>query len=90
MPKGPKGQRPPSIDSSIELFLAKPPRQRLNASEKRARKAAAVQLFVKEYARPAHPNFDPNDRSYDREVEKMIRHMKATDLYELLRDGEDD
>jgi len=55
---------------------------------KRDRKQISNRLaaFVKKYARKAYPGHDPNDRTYDREVEKLIRKMKPEDLDRLLRD----
>lgn len=64
--------------------------RKLNAAEKRAKKAAALQLFVKQYARKGMPGIDPNDRSYDRDIEQMARRLSPEELDALLRDGEDD
>ena len=64
--------------------------RKLNIAEKRARKAAALQLFIKQYARKGMPGIDPNDRSYDREIEQMARRLPPKELDALLRDGEDD
>lgn len=66
-----------------------PAKRRLNRVEKRALKATQLQLFAKQYARKAQPNFDPNDRRYDREVEAEIKRMNPDLLDELLRDGEE-
>lgn len=65
-------------------------KRKLSSAEKRARKAAALQLFVKQYARKSMPGFDPNDRSYNREVEQMARRMPPNELDRLLRDGDDE
>ncbi|BCK75100.1 hypothetical protein EMQ_0706 [Acetobacter aceti NBRC 14818] len=32
---------------------------------------------------------EPNDRRYDRDLERKVKSMKAVDLDRLLRDGED-
>lgn len=45
--------------------------------------------FLQEYGRKAHAGWDPNDRSYDREVEKKIKAMPASELGKLM-DGEDE
>jgi hypothetical protein len=58
--------------------------------DRRAKEAAALQLFVKQYARKAQKGVEPNDRRYDRKTEERIRHMSPEDLDALLRDGEDD
>lgn len=85
MPRGPKGRR-----HQIDELLARPSRKRLNAQEKRARKAAAVQLFVRQSGRKAHAGHDPNDRAYDRDTVEAIRHMRPEELDQLLRDGDED
>jgi transposase len=89
MPKGPKGKSPPSKYESRDRWQAKPQRKRLNAAERRARKAAAMRFFAKQYGRRAHAGFDPNDRKYDREIEKAVRRMKPEELDKLLREGDD-
>ena len=54
-------------------------------SEKRKeRLRGELGVFAKQYARKKQKGHDPNDRGYDREVEKKIRHMKPEDLDELL------
>lgn len=63
--------------------------KRLTAQEKRAKKAAALQLFVKKYGRKG-PGHDSNDRSYDRDAEQKVRRIKPGELDALLRDGEDE
>ena len=78
MPKKPK-------DSEV----TEPKRKRLNADQRRATKAAAIQQFAKQYGRKAGRS-EPNDRHYDREVEKAVRKMRPEDLDRLLREGEDD
>jgi transcription termination factor NusB len=62
-----------------------PPRKRQNASEKRTRAAAEVQLFAKHYSRPAQKGVEPNDRRYDTKIEKRIKQMTAEDLDHMLR-----
>jgi hypothetical protein len=89
MPKGPKGQRPPSIWDSIEAWNAKPQRTKLNAAERHDLRAAELQLFAKQVGRKAHAGHDPNDRRYSRSTVDAVRHMKPEVLDELLRDGED-
>jgi hypothetical protein len=70
--------------------LAGKKRQKHSFLEKRAKKAAALQLFVKQVGRKASPGYDPNDRHYDRDVEQMARRLPPTELDALLRDGEED
>ncbi len=66
----------------------KPAKRRLNQSEKRALKAAQIQHFAKQYARKAQRNKEPNDRSYDRELEVEIKRMRPDVLDILIRDEE--
>jgi len=43
-------------------------------------------LYIKANARKSSKRngFDPNDRSYDRKLEKIIKKMKPEELYELI------
>ena len=63
-------------------------RKRSNADGKRALKAASLRNFVQQYERKAQKGTDPNDRRYDREIEKSIKCMKPDELDRLLRDDE--
>jgi len=40
--------------------------------------------FVKEYGRKAQRGVEPNDRQYDRKVEKLIKRMDPQELSDLL------
>jgi hypothetical protein len=42
--------------------------------------------FVKEYCRKAQRGVEPNDRQYDRKVEKLIKRMDPKELSELLNE----
>jgi hypothetical protein len=55
------------------------------------RKAASEELsrFVRLYARKAYPQRDPNDRSYDRQIEAEIQRMDPIALDALLREGDE-
>jgi hypothetical protein len=75
---------------TFDTLLAAPRRKKLNSAQRRDLKAAAVQLFAKEYARKARPALDPNDRQYDRNVEQQVKGMKPEELCRLLHHGEDD
>jgi len=50
---------------------------------------AEIGTFIKQYKRKAHAGYDPNDRSYDREIEKKIKSMSPEELDEIMR-GDDD
>jgi len=66
----------------------RPARKRLNATERRALAVGAVRRFVQQYERKAQKGIEPNDRKYDRKVEKTVKRMKPERLDELLRDDE--
>jgi hypothetical protein len=65
------------------------PRKHLNQAQKRARQAADLNWFVQSYGRKAQKSKEPNDRWYDRDLERRIKCMKPADLDQLLRDDED-
>lgn len=59
-------------------------------NDPRETKAAKIARFVKLYSRKSRKGgLDPNDRSYDHEVEKQIKAMKPEELDRLLREDED-
>ena len=41
--------------------------------------------FLKQYQRKSHKGHDPNDRSYDREIEQLVKSLPAEELDELMR-----
>jgi hypothetical protein len=59
-------------------------------SKRKQRLEGEIGAFIRQYARKRHPGMDPNDRRYDREIERMIRHMKPEELDDLTRVGEDE
>ena len=63
-------------------------RKRLNAEQKRERLAASLQQFAQQYARKSRASGDANDRTYERETEKLAKRMRPDELDRLLRDGE--
>jgi hypothetical protein len=67
----------------------KPKRRHLNAERKRALKAAAVSLFMRQYGRKAQRGVEPNDRRYSREVEMALKQLKPAELDSLMRDDEE-
>lgn len=59
------------------------------AGTRHGKRAAAVQLFVQRYARKTRAGgLDPNDRGFDRRVEREVRRMSPERLDALLRGGE--
>lgn len=65
------------------------PRRRLNAGAKRALKAASVRDFMQKYGRRAHRGQEPDDRRYDRDVERSVKRMRPDELDQFLRDDEE-
>jgi hypothetical protein len=68
------------------------PKQRVS-SQKRSSKQmlqAEIGTFLKKYARKAHAGHDPNDRSYSRKIEAVVKRMRAEDLDALIQDAEDE
>lgn len=60
----------------------------MTRKEDREALAARLALFKSRYLRKAQPDYDPNDRCYDREVEELMKRMDPAELDALLR-GED-
>ncbi len=50
---------------------------------------AEIGAFIKRYKRKAYAGNDPNNRSYDREIEKKIKSMSPEELDEIMR-GDDE
>ena len=59
---------------------------------KKGRKELArhVGAFLRQYQRKAQKGVEPNDRKYDREVERIIRRLKPEDLDVLLNGDADE
>ena len=59
-----------------------------------SRKRLNVGPFLQQYGRKAHKGHDPNDRRYDRKIERAIKSMPPEEFDELLwdegGDGADD
>ena len=69
--------------------LDKPMRRHLNADQKRALKAATINVFVQQYGRKAQRGMEPNDRRYSRDVEKAVKRLKPDELDSLMRDDQE-
>jgi hypothetical protein len=52
--------------------------------------AKRVGRFLQQYRRKAQKGVEPNDRSYDRQVEQIIRRLKPEDFDGLLNGEADD
>ena len=56
-------------------------------TSRRERLAAQINTFVHQYgSRHGRGKEEPNDRGYDRKVEKLVRRMNAQELDALLRE----
>lgn len=54
---------------------------------KKNRLAGELSRFVQQYARRARAS-EPNDRQYDRKLEKKMKHISASELSDLLSQDE--
>ncbi len=66
-----------------------PVRRHLNATQKRALKAAEIRRFVQPYGRRAQRGMEPNDRHFDPEIEKAVQCMSPEDLDRLMQDDKE-
>jgi pheromone shutdown protein TraB len=46
--------------------------------------------FLKQYARKAYKNIDPNDRRYDHTIERLVKRLKPEELDRLMREDLED
>ncbi len=53
-------------------------------SKKQLRKDYGV--FVKQIGRKREAGYDPNDRSYDRRIEEMLKKMRPEEIAELMEE----
>ena len=58
-------------------------------SKRRSRLEGEIGSFIKQYQRKSQRGVEPNDRGYDREIEKIIKNMKPHELSELMNQGAD-
>jgi hypothetical protein len=67
------------------------PRIRLNAAQKRGRKAAQITEFVSAVGPKSSDRngMDPNDRNFDPDFSKRLRRMPPEDFDRLSREDED-
>lgn len=49
---------------------------------------SAIGIFLKQYKRKSNKCCDPNDRGYDRKLERIVKKMDPTELSGLMS-GED-
>lgn len=59
-------------------------------SKRRKNLEIKIGSFIKEYTRKRNPGMDPNDRCYDRDIERKIKRLPLEELNELLNGNHDD
>jgi hypothetical protein len=64
-------------------------RKHLNATERRALRAADAVKFIQQYGRKAQRGKEPNDRWLVKDMTRAIKQMNPADFDQLLRDDED-
>ncbi len=58
---------------------------KLTSADRKARRTAAFQLFIQQYARPKRGSgLDANDRRYDRGLQGRIKRMRPAELAAAL------
>jgi hypothetical protein len=68
------------------LTLARRPRiERMSRRDDELR--SKIQKFAQQYARKAQRGADPNDRHYDREIERLVQRMSPEELDAYLNEG---
>ncbi len=75
--------------SGYNLAAGNRSKRRPNKDERQGLRVASISTFMSLYTRKAQRGVEPNDRRYDRDLERKVKSMKAVDLDRLLRDGED-
>ncbi len=58
-------------------------------SKRSRRLEGEIGAFIKQYQRKSQRGAEPNDRGYDREIEKIIKNMKPEELSDLMTQGAD-
>jgi len=53
-------------------------------SRRQKRLESEIGVFIKQYKRKSHAGYDPNDRSYDRKIEKEVKGMAPAELDALM------
>ena len=49
---------------------------------------SSIGIFLKQYKRKSNKCFNPNDRSYDRKLEKIVKKMDPEELFKLMNGEE--
>ena len=48
-----------------------------------------IRAFVQQYGRKSDAPHDPNDRRYDRDIERMVQRMKPEELDAIMNEGDE-
>ena len=59
-------------------------------SKRKQRLRQLIGGFLHQYGRKADANHDPNDRSYSREIESLVKRMSPEEFDELVNGSDDD
>lgn len=57
-------------------------------SRRRVREEAGA--FLRQYRRPTHPGHDPNDRGYNRELERAVKRLPPEELDRIMNGDPDE
>ncbi len=58
--------------------------------DRRSLQAREIELYLRQVGRPAQKGQEPNDRRYDRDVERKLRELSPEALDALLNENRDD
>lgn len=78
-----------SKDAKSGVVPPAKPKRRLNASQKRALKAAKLAVYLKEVGRRAQKQTEPNDRRDSYGLGDKIRKISPNEFDQLMREDED-
>ncbi|MCH4090228.1 hypothetical protein [Acetobacter sp.] len=66
-----------------------PSKRRPNKDERQGLRVATISTFMSLYTRKAQRGAEPNDRRYDRDLERKVKPMKVAVLDRFLSDDKD-
>ena len=58
----------------------------ISMRKRRRRLVGELGTFIRQYGRKAQAGREPNDRRYDRGIERLVKRMDPAELDELLRE----
>jgi hypothetical protein len=60
-------------------------------TDRKAKLGSQFETFLRQYGRTSRRGgFDPNDRKYDRKVERLYKRMRPEDVAEIFEESDDD